>query len=47
MDMLVVAEEVENLEEYLTCKKLNCDMIQGFYLHRPEPQDAILKGHFV
>jgi len=47
MDMKVVAEGVETLEEYLTCKALNCDMIQGFYLHRPEPQEVILKGNFV
>ena len=47
MGMKVVAEGVETLDEYLTCKKLNCDMVQGFYLHRPEPQEVIMQGSFV
>lgn len=42
MGMKVVAEGVETLDEYQTCKKLKCDMIQGYYLHRPEPQESLL-----
>lgn len=35
----VVAEGVETEEQLLILKKLQCDMIQGFYFSGPEPHD--------
>lgn len=31
----VVAEGVETLEEYLICRKIGCDLVQGFFVEKP------------
>ncbi len=43
----VLAEGVENEEQYKYLKEKNCDKIQGYYFYRPMPPkeiEAILKG---
>jgi diguanylate cyclase (GGDEF)-like protein len=37
LDILVVAEGVENEEQYTLLRELNLDAIQGYYISRPEP----------
>lgn len=37
LDILVVAEGVENEEQYTLLRELNLDAIQGYYIGRPEP----------
>ena len=36
LDMLIVAEGVETQQEYDCCQQLQCDMIQGYFLHKPQ-----------
>ncbi len=31
----VVAEGVETLEEYFICRKIGCDLVQGFFVEKP------------
>ncbi len=35
MGASVIAEGVETVEEYFVCKRLGCDLIQGYLVHRP------------
>lgn len=35
LNMKVVAEGVENVQQFNLLKKLNCDIIQGFYISKP------------
>jgi EAL domain-containing protein (putative c-di-GMP-specific phosphodiesterase class I)/GGDEF domain-containing protein len=37
---MVIAEGVETAEEYETVKQLGVHLVQGFYLHPPEPEKA-------
>lgn len=37
LDILVIAEGVENEEQFVLFKELNLDAIQGYYIGRPEP----------
>jgi EAL domain-containing protein (putative c-di-GMP-specific phosphodiesterase class I) len=42
---MVIAEGVERAEEFETVKQLGVHLVQGFYLHRPEPREEPgLKG---
>jgi diguanylate cyclase (GGDEF)-like protein len=41
LDLLVVAEGIENLEQLTALKTLGCEMAQGFYFCRPEPAEKI------
>ena len=43
MDVTVVAEGVENEEQYKLLKEAGCDVIQGFYFSRPVPPDELIK----
>lgn len=36
-DNIVVAEGVETAQQFNLLKFLGCDMVQGYYFHRPEP----------
>jgi diguanylate cyclase (GGDEF)-like protein len=36
MGSLVLAEGVETREEYSLCKEIGCDMIQGYFVQRPQ-----------
>jgi diguanylate cyclase (GGDEF)-like protein/PAS domain S-box-containing protein len=50
MELKVVAEGVENQEQQDFLQKRHCNEIQGYYLSRPLPADAIsafLRGHQV
>lgn len=40
---LVLAEGIETKEELLTLAKIGIDLVQGFYLHRPESRENLLK----
>lgn len=35
---IVVAEGVETKEEFEICRKLGCDLVQGYYIHKPTLQ---------
>lgn len=37
-----LAEGVENEEQEAFLDQIGCDLVQGYYLHRPEPLDTIL-----
>ena len=37
---LIIAEKVENEQEFRACRALGCDLFQGYYLRRPE----VLRG---
>lgn len=42
MGIKVIAEGVENEIQYETLKKLGCDILQGYYISVPLPEDQIL-----
>lgn len=42
MGMEVIAEGVENIEELLLLKELECDCAQGYYLARPLPENELV-----
>ena len=35
-DLQIIAEKVESESEFRACRKLGCDLFQGYYLRRPE-----------
>ena len=37
LEVPVVAEGVETGEQYITLKKMGCDIVQGYYFSRPVP----------
>ncbi len=39
----VVAEGVENKEQYLAVKECGCDYVQGYYFYKPLPEDKFLE----
>jgi predicted signal transduction protein with EAL and GGDEF domain/FixJ family two-component response regulator len=41
LKMVVVAEGVETGEQLLLLEEYGCDLVQGFYLGRPAPADAV------
>ncbi len=41
LNLCVIAEGVEQKEESELLKKMNCDIIQGYYYSRPVPHDKI------
>ena len=41
LDLTVVAEGVEDGAQLAMLRRLGCRQVQGFYLHRPAPADAI------
>lgn len=42
LNMKIVAEGVETREEFECCQALKCDLVQGFFLHRPQPINTIV-----
>ena len=36
MGSLVLAEGVETMEEFYLCKEIGCDMVQGFFVQKPQ-----------
>jgi len=36
MGSLVLAEGVETMEEFFLCKEIGCDMVQGYFVRKPE-----------
>jgi diguanylate cyclase (GGDEF)-like protein len=36
MGSIVIAEGVETIQEYYSCKSIGCDLLQGFLVHKPE-----------
>ena len=43
INLTVIAEGVETEQQLNDLKKLNCDMVQGYYFHKPMPFDEALK----
>ena len=43
MDVTVIAEGVENEEQYKLLKQAGCDIIQGFYFSKPVPPEEFKK----
>jgi EAL domain-containing protein (putative c-di-GMP-specific phosphodiesterase class I) len=43
LGMTTIAEGVETKEQYLVLKTLRCDIIQGFYFHKPMNEEEFLK----
>lgn len=43
---IVVAEGVETLEEFLVCKKIGCDLIQGYYIGYPTKDLSEIKEEY-
>jgi len=43
MGLKVIAEGVENDVQYQHLIKTNCDMVQGYYLGRPVPEEDAVK----
>ena len=41
MDLKVIAEGVENEQQLMTLKNMNCDYIQGYYYSKPLPANEI------
>ncbi len=42
MDLVVVAEGIEEREEQQDLVRRNCDLLQGFLFDRPMPRDAVV-----
>lgn len=40
---IVIAEGVETKEEFYICREIGCDLVQGFYLDRPQQRLTSLK----
>jgi len=43
LDLKVVAEGVENKEQFEFLRNIDCDMIQGYYFSKPATFDKILE----
>lgn len=46
MGSLVLAEGVENIEEFFLCKEIGCDMVQGYFVQRPSLELNKLKSRY-
>ncbi|MBT3178738.1 MAG: GGDEF domain-containing protein [Desulfobacula sp.] len=46
MGSLVIAEGVEAIDEYLLCKEIGCDMIQGYFVQKPQINLGRLKKRY-
>ena len=46
MGSRVLAEGVETLEEYTMCKKIGCDMVQGYFVQHPTRDLAALQKRY-
>jgi EAL domain-containing protein (putative c-di-GMP-specific phosphodiesterase class I)/FixJ family two-component response regulator len=44
MNLQVVVEGVETLEQLLILEQLKCDVIQGFFIARPQCEDKLIKN---
>ena len=42
MNMQVVVEGVETLEQLLMLEQLKCDLLQGFFIAKPQPEDKLV-----
>lgn len=46
LGITVVAEGVETEREFLTCKEVGCDLVQGYLVQRPQTDLAALRGQY-
>lgn len=42
LSLKVIAEGVENEQQYLALKKMGCDYFQGYYFHKPMPEHDLM-----
>ncbi|GFZ96217.1 hypothetical protein GCM10008018_48210 [Paenibacillus marchantiophytorum] len=45
MDLRVIAEGVETLEQLECLRRMNCDMVQGYFIDRPMPTEQLEKHY--
>lgn len=43
----VVAEGVETVDDFLACKDVGCDMVQGYLIAKPTTDLSLLRSHYV
>lgn len=43
LDLQIIVEGVEELDQVEFIRQIRCDMIQGFYFHKPMPYDRLIK----
>lgn len=43
MGNIVVAEGIETKKEYYSCRNIGCDLIQGYFIQRPQTDIALLQ----
>ena len=46
MGSLVFAEGVETMDEYLLCKEIGCDMVQGYFVQKPQVNLSLLRKRY-
>ena len=46
MGSLVLAEGVETRDEFSLCKEIGCDMVQGYFVERPQMEPKVLKFRY-
>ncbi|MFA6506484.1 MAG: GGDEF domain-containing protein, partial [Treponemataceae bacterium] len=46
MGIQVVAEGVETEKEFNACRKIGCDLVQGYLIERPQIDQTKLKSHY-
>lgn len=46
LGILVIAEGVETEEEFLTCKEIGCDLVQGFLIKKPTTDAAQITSNY-
>lgn len=46
LGIFVIAEGVETQEELWTCQEIGCDLLQGYFIARPEINNANLKAQY-
>ncbi|MCE5271798.1 EAL domain-containing protein [bacterium] len=46
LGVIVIAEGVENEHEFYVCKEIGCDYIQGYFIQRPQLDEAELRDKY-
>lgn len=46
LGLQIVAEGVETVNDYMECKAIGCDLIQGYYVSRPQTDHSQIKAKY-